>query len=266
MKLPWKAEKRNVDYSDAVTAAIAAAALGDGAVLTGRTSAEEVAAGWYARAFASATITPAGPLADALTPEVLASIGRALCEQGEGVYVMSAENGLTFTQASAWTITGGHTRASWRYTVTINGPTTTWTMNVPSSRILHVMFSRSTTQPWKGIGPLAGTTRQLGINMEVRLSEETGGNVGNVIAVDPAGVKTELQTDIRGLKGRTGLVPSMGKEWEGASAPAGEYTSRRLGAASARSAGKSTGERCAWSGGLCGCSNRHCWETPMAPF
>ena len=41
MRFPWT-EKRAIDYGDAVTAAIANAALGDGAVLAGRTAAEEV--------------------------------------------------------------------------------------------------------------------------------------------------------------------------------------------------------------------------------
>ena len=83
-----------------------------------------------------------------------------------------------------------------------------------------------------GKGPLSGPSRQLGINLETRLGEEAGQNVGSVIPVPTTSNKTELQGDIRGLKGKIGLVDSTAGGWDtgSANAPAGEWTPRRLGA------------------------------------
>ena len=233
MRLPWhRAEKRDINYSDVVAQAAANAAGGDAGILSGTTAAMELAAGWYGRAFASAKVTPAGALADALTPEILASIGRALCESGEAVYLMDAGDGLTFTQASAWQVTGGYSRATWMYEVTINGPTSTLTTTVPATRVFHPMYSRSRSQPWKGIGPLDGahTTRQLGVNIDYRLAEETAGNTGSVIPVTEATLKGQLQADLRALKGRLGLVPTVNENWEANKSGGLEWTPRRLGA------------------------------------
>ena len=116
-------EKREIVFGDAVAAAVAQLSQGDGSIPTGHTAAMEIAAGWWARGFASATVTSSNPgLARGLTADVLADIGRALCLRGEAVYLMDAADGLRFRKVTAWTITGGPERAEWEYLCTLAGP------------------------------------------------------------------------------------------------------------------------------------------------
>ena len=74
---------------------------------SGSTAAEEVAIGLWGRAFASANVTPSGPIADALTSNVLQMIGRNLAEYGESIWEIEVEGGgLHLEHASDYTIEG----------------------------------------------------------------------------------------------------------------------------------------------------------------
>ena len=65
MKLPWTRETReDTDYGDAVIAAILAQAQGNTGLVKANVGAVAAAAGWWARAFSSANLTP-GIVADA---------------------------------------------------------------------------------------------------------------------------------------------------------------------------------------------------------
>ena len=89
------------------------------------TSAMETCAGWWSRAFASAQIEPRG-LATLITPAVMAGVGRALVRKGEAVFVIGSRDGaLTLTPATSWSIEGSAEPESWRYRVTLSGPSTT---------------------------------------------------------------------------------------------------------------------------------------------
>ena len=87
MRFPWQREKRELQFGNADTAAVAQAAVGDRALPTGATGAMQTAAGWWARGFASASVSPSdSPLARALAPTMRFDIGRSLCYRGEGQY------------------------------------------------------------------------------------------------------------------------------------------------------------------------------------
>ena len=74
---------------------------------SGTTAAEEIVVGLYGRAFASATVTPDGQVADALTPSVLAMMGRDLAEYGESLWEIEVDSGaLHLEHASDYTVEG----------------------------------------------------------------------------------------------------------------------------------------------------------------
>ena len=100
--------------------------------------------------------------------------------------------------------------------------------------MVHVKYATDTDTPWKGIGPVdsASETGRLLANVEAGLSNETGTSTGYVIPV-PEGSSTDaLTTDLRGLKGKLTLAPSLRAGWgEGQQgAPRSEYDPMRLGA------------------------------------
>ena len=62
----------------------------------------ESASGLWSRAFASATVEPKTPATLALTPSVLAAIGRGLAVRGEAVFEVEVNGAVQLTQASSW--------------------------------------------------------------------------------------------------------------------------------------------------------------------
>ena len=82
-----KIEKRESQpFTEAIQAAIFEQASGSAPLDVKALGALEVAAGFWARAFASAKITPENPLTQNLTPSILAMIGRELCRRGETLF------------------------------------------------------------------------------------------------------------------------------------------------------------------------------------
>ena len=86
----------------------------------------EAAAGLWSRAFASATVEPQTPATLALTPSVLAAIGRGLAVRGEAVFVLEVNGAVELTQAASWKVSGGTREESWRYTVELPYPRARW--------------------------------------------------------------------------------------------------------------------------------------------
>ncbi len=189
MRFPWTRETRaDTDFGDAVLAAIFAQAQGTKGPVKARVGATAAAAGWWARAFASAKLTP-GIVADAFGPALRGYTGRQLILRGEAVFILDGADGLSLTPASTWDVSGGADPSSWTYKATISGPSHDVVLEVPASRILHLMYQRSETQPWKGVGPLADCqeTHNLAMALETRLRQEVGGPVGMVVPMPDGG-------------------------------------------------------------------------------
>ena len=102
-------EHRSADATDAIVNALTAAASGSGVAPTVEAlGAVETAAGLWARSFASTAVTPTTPATRALTPSVLAAIGRGLASQAAkpcSCWTWTT-TGLTLTQAARWTVGG----------------------------------------------------------------------------------------------------------------------------------------------------------------
>lgn len=234
MKIPFwnRPETRAADYSDAIVQALLSSASGE--VQEGLTGAVEIAAGFWQRSFSSALIKGSDLIGEALAPH-LGYIGRSLVEHGEAIFYPDFTGGLLLLPASSSIVTGGPEPASWRYELTLSGPTSVKTRRrLTAESVLHLYYVRGARNPWKGISPIAGaaTTRKLLDNLERRLAQEVGGAVGSLIPVPNIEVSGQLQTDIRALKGQTTLVQSTAAGWDAGQtgAPPADFPIRRVGA------------------------------------
>ena len=233
MKLPWsKPEiRQDVGYTDVLVKALLATAGGE--VAAGLTAGVEICVGQYGRAFQSAELYPGGQVADALRPH-LGFIGRSMIDQGEAVFAISFDGQLTLTAASTVTVTGGADPRGWVYRLTLPGPSETITRTLAADRVLHLQYARAAERPWRGVSPLvaSGTTKKLLDNLEHRLAQETGAAVGAIVPVPNVSVTSQLQSDIRGLKGEITLVETTAQAYgAGATgAPPADWQIRRIGA------------------------------------
>ena len=232
MKIPFTdLEIRSAsNYSDAVIQAILSGATGSESAHT--TAVEEIAAGLWARAFASADVTPETPGTRALSPDVLAGIGRSLVQDGEAVFEIVVDAGVVILRpVASWTVRGGP--YPWAYEIEGPQPDGNVTRVVDGERVLHLRYGASAKRPWAGVSPLesAATSRVLMERLETRLSQEANAVTGQLLPVpDPS--QTRLQEDIRKLKGETTLVETTAQGWaQGSQAkPQADWQPRRLGA------------------------------------
>ena len=219
----------NAPYTDAIIQAILSESTG--ADTTHTTAIEEIGAGLWARAFASADLTPDTPGTRALTPDVLAGIGRALVRDGECVYEIDVDAGdVVLRPVADWTVKGG--AAPWLYELEEPQPDGNITRIVEGDRVIHPRYGATATQPWKGIAPLkhAVTSRVFMERLEGRLSDESNAATGQLLPVpDPS--QKQLQEDLTRLKGRLTLVETTAQGWGAGSQakPLSDWQPRRLG-------------------------------------
>ena len=242
MRWPWgKTEKRQAGggFTDALVAAIVARAGGASVGEPGAIAALEVAAGLWARAFASAELSPAIP---AVTPSVLASVGRELVRRGESLWSITVRRGeIELRPAGSWDIAGGSDPASWIYRLDLHGPSGGETRVYPAASVLHFRFATDPERPWHGISPLgyARLSGKLAANLELRLGEEAGARVGYLLPVPSDGGDgavgdplSSLKADLGALAGNTALIETTSAGFgEGrAAAPQSDWKAQRMGA------------------------------------
>ena len=235
MKIPFTdlvIEKRADTYSDAIRDALATAAQGIDRAKGKVPIACEIAASLWASAFESAKVTPANLVTDALTPEVLNTLGRQLCLEGDVVLEIQVADGVRLVPACNWEVTGGD---AWSYSIELAQPSQTVMRTVTADQVVHIRDGANTNQPWRGRGLLqrgryAVTVAAL---IEAGYSEEFSLSVGQLIPL-PANAGTDkLQADINSLGGDVRLVESVGGNWDLGSAansrPIQDWTPKRIG-------------------------------------
>ena len=236
MRFPWqKRVETRAAYTDQVVAGIVAAATGEGAIGIGTTATEESCRGLWMRAFAQATVEPEkSAAARALTPAVLALIGRQLFDAGEVLFEISVNGSdIVLSPASEYEITGR--RPNYSYRLTFSEPETTIKRTLPAAAVLHLSIGESANRPWEGSGPIGGssrTTAKLLAAIETRLAGEAAGNSGYLIPVPGDDSIAGLQADVKKLKGATALVPSVADGHGGlpaAMSPAKDWEPVRIG-------------------------------------
>ena len=243
MRWPWgRTEKRQQSgggFTDALVAAIVARAGGASVGEPGALGALETSAGLWSRAFASAEVSPS---IAAVTPSVLASVGRELVRRGESLWSITVRRGeIELRPAGSWDIAGGSDPASWIYRLDMHGPSGSETRIYPAASVLHFKYATDPERPWHGISPLgyARATGRLAANLELRLGEEAGARVGYLLPVPADGGDggaedplASLKADLGALAGNTALVETTAAGYgEGrAAAPQSDWKVQRMGA------------------------------------
>ena len=109
----------------------------------------EAAAGLWSRAFASATVEPQTLVTNAVTPAVLAAIGRGLAVRGEVVFELAVNGAVELTQAASWKVSGGTRPESWRYSLEIPLPAGGVVKKArPAEAVLHLRYATRPGAPW----------------------------------------------------------------------------------------------------------------------
>ena len=159
MRWPWqKPEIRESGgaYGDAVLRLLQSQAAGSSAD-AGSTAAVEAASGALSRAFASARVEGPPHVREAVTPLFLAQVGRDLIRSGRSLHVVHVDlaGHVSLIPSSTWYFDGGSDPRSWWLRVTIFGPSSTETVDVPFSGVVFVKWGARPERPYDGVGPLA---------------------------------------------------------------------------------------------------------------
>ena len=178
----------------------------------------------------------------ALTPSVLAAIGRGLAVRGEAVFAIEVlpqygVDPVELTEASAWKVSGGTRPETWRYAVELPTPGGVVKRNLPADGVVHVRYATRPRAPWAGVSPLgfADETRALAGWIERRLAEETSTATAYVLPLPDGGPGdsfTALKNGLQAGRGKLHLFETLAGGWgqgQGA-APRGDYDVKRLGA------------------------------------
>jgi len=219
-----KAEKRN--YTDnIVNSAIAAAA---NISTVGNNSAIISCANTVHRAFLGANVSG--------TTANVADIARRLVVYGEYVGVVRLiDEQPVVLPCSEWEVMGdGPHPSQWRYRVSIPAPSTTASVELPATGVVHVMLQHNAREPWRGLSMLhlAKATMDLLCKSESSLTQEASSLVGSIIPVPGDGSDESVEAilaNINSLKGGVVLLQST-QEWgEGGRPPRDDYKAQRLG-------------------------------------
>ena len=237
-----------VDHRESATDAIVSALISQAGGSSVPPSVEalgavEAAAGLWSRAFGSATVEPSTPATLALTPSVLAAIGRGLAVRGEAVFALDVNGAVELTQAASWKVAGGTRPESWRYEVELPLPSgKVAKRTLPAESVLHVRYATRPGAPWAGISPLgmASETKALATWIEKRLAEEASTATSYVLPLPESADVDALKADIKGGRGKLHIVDTTATGWgDGtAAAPQRDWKSNRLGADPPESLGK----------------------------
>ena len=244
MHWPWQGRERRdsgSDFSDAVVRLIEAQATGTAADASS-TAAVEAASGALSRAFASAEVVGPAWVQEAVTPGVLAQIGRDLIRSGDSMHVirMGADGMVRLIPASSWHWEGSHDPETWTVRATAYGPSTSTTWSLPAAGVVFVRWGSNPGQPYVGVAPTswAHTTARLGSEVERSIADEAAGPLAQLLAVPQDGGDdgdddplAGLKADIRAARGKALLVETTNAGWgEGkTAAPQQDWRQQRLG-------------------------------------
>ena len=233
-----RAEKREASFTDSVTAALFAQAVGSAVGDPAGLGVLEAAAGLYARCFAGADIS-----SNAVGPSVAAMIARDLIRRGESLHLIEVRAGaVQLVPVGSWDIAGiSPSPSTWVYRCDTFGPSGNTTRIVPASGVVHCRYAFEPSRPWAGISPLgwAIATGTLAANLERVLGQESGGVVAHVLPVPQDGGDGSaddplraLKRDVARAKGSTVLTETTADAFgEGsAAAPRSDWVPRRIGA------------------------------------
>lgn len=241
MRWPWQARETRSDssYTDTLVAWLASAAGGESTTIPTATAALEACAGAVGRAFAAARVMAPDPFVAALSPECLASIGRALIRRGEWIaHIAIAGGELRLIPASSHDVRGDPDPATWRYRLNLAGPDAQLTINSAAAEaVVHCRYATELERPWRGLGPLQVATiaGRLSAETVAALADEASGPRGHLLPIPKDGkdpTVAALKADLAALKGAVALVEQMGDQWGAGDrrTVTADWSAKRLGA------------------------------------
>ena len=242
MRWPWQRETRSAGggYTEIIGRLIESQASG-AAQQASATAAVEAAAGLLSRSLSSAIVEGPAELAEAVTPRVLAQIGRDLVRVGESLHVIRMNAGrLALIPCSTWYFEGDADPATWVCTATAYGPSGSATWRMPWSSVIFMSWGSPAARPYHGLSPAiwAADSARLNANVERSLADETAGPVAQILPIPADGGDdsdddplASLRKDIRDARGAAMLVETVAGGWgEGkSSAPQRDWQASRLG-------------------------------------
>ena len=238
MKFPWTNTKLEVraetSYTDTLVEALLGRAQGRSLAIPSATAALEMAAGTVGRAFLSCEVLGRPGLVDALTPDLLEMIGRALIRRGEVVFLIDTTRGeLSLLPAETWDVSGGPFPAEWSYTLTLAGPSRIQTYRVSAPEVLHFRYVSDPERPWRGNGPLAVASLAGKLSAETvnALADESSGPRGRLLGTPKDGDDSTvagLKSDIANARGRMAIIE--GGDWDNVGSATMDLDSKRFGA------------------------------------
>lgn len=180
------------------------------------TAALESVAGLVGRAFASARVVAPSVVADAVCPATRAMVGRALVRSGEAVFALDVRGDrLALRPASDWDISGAYDPDSWRYRLSLAGPSRQTTRQDQSpERVAHFRWATDPERPWLGVGPIQSAQMAGRLSAEIAhaLGDEAAGTRGHLLPIPVDGqdpTVEALKGDIRKLRGQVAVVESQ---------------------------------------------------------
>ena len=231
-------EKRaDSSYTDALVSILTSGAAGTSSAYPSASGALESCAGLVGRSFAACEVMGPPHVQDALTPDCLSMIGRALIRRGEILFSVDvAEGQVKLWPVASHDICGDHDPASWRYRLNLAGPDYQTTIeNVPYEQVIHLQYAKDPERPWRGYGPLqvAQLAGRLSASTASALADEAGGPRGSFLPMpgkDGKDATTDaLRGDIKTANGGMLTVESMSSAWKSGEAPPGDWMQKRFG-------------------------------------
>ena len=186
-----------------------------GAVVMGGVAAVEAVAGRVSRLMETARVSGGPRAKQALTPTVLAMIGRNLIEWGESLHMLKyrivagrVEYYLCPAQHQ-WTVLGGTDPEEWIVDATMTGAQTVYETSAPRAAWLHVIRDADPDYPWRGVAPLqrAAVSSQLARMAEDALVTEMRQPTKAIIPMPQGGgTSTRTRCETTSRTGRTRVV------------------------------------------------------------
>ena len=209
-KLETRAE---TSYTDTLIAALVNRAQGKTLAIPSATASLEMCAGLLGRAMLAVEISGREIVTDALQPDMMEMVGRALVRRGEALYYIDMEGGrLRLLPADIWDVNGGPNPDTWEYRVNLAGPSTTMTYeHVSPDSVLHFKYASDPARPWRGNSPMdvASLAGKLSAETARQLGEESSGSVGRLLSTPKDGddaTIAALRKDIQTAAGRVALI------------------------------------------------------------
>lgn len=218
-------EKRQVAGTDVVIQQLISRSRGENTTaLPTALAAVETCTGVIARAFQSAEIIGPNWIKDALHPGMMGLIARALCRVGDVVLYTSINEtkaSAEFVPSAAVSVEGGWNRDTWMYNIHLPGPSKTTTKKkVSASSVLHFVWSRDVSTPWRGVSPIesADLDSQFLSTLVKALNDIASGPHGYFLPIPRTGGQAKnvdlLKQDIETSRGSALLVESMADSWQ----------------------------------------------------